>query len=96
MIPIIFGATFSLPLFGKDHLARAASSMAVTLCEPYRHSKRYKQMVEYYSWKLENRYQRNIAYKGFAVCHDAVVCWALAFQLLRMLQLAQHVFTVLK
>jgi hypothetical protein len=98
--------------------------------------------VEYYSWKLENRYQRNIAYKvgqdvcciskqrtctvtynfhvhlllstccpppmivhafalvcavqGFALCHDAVVCWALTFQFLRLLQLAQHVFTVLK
>lgn len=53
-------------------------------------------MVEYYSWKLENRYQRNIAYKGFALCHDAVVCWALTFQFLRLLQLAHHVFTVLK
>lgn len=45
MIPIMFGAAFSLPLFGKDHLTRAATSMAVSLCEPYRHSKRYHQMV---------------------------------------------------
>lgn len=35
----------------------------VSLCEPYRHTKRYRDMVEYYSWKLERRYSRNMAYK---------------------------------
>jgi tRNA threonylcarbamoyladenosine modification (KEOPS) complex Pcc1 subunit len=28
------------------------------------------------------------------MCNDAVVCWAATFQFLRLLQLAQHVMTV--
>lgn len=54
---------------GRDYLTRAATSMAVSLCEPYRHSRRYHQMVEYYSWKLERRYERNMAYKVSPLSH---------------------------
>lgn len=72
MFPILFGpAMFGFgPLMGRDYLTRAATSMAVCLCEPYRHrSRRYHQMVEYYSWKLERRYERNMAYKVRALSY---------------------------
>jgi hypothetical protein len=45
--------------------------------------------VSYYTWKLERRYERSISYKGWALCHDAIVWGAVLWQLLRLAHLAQ-------
>lgn len=39
---------------------------------------------------------RRLSVQSFALCHDAVVCWAVTFQFIRLLQLAQHLLTVFK
>ncbi|WIA20639.1 hypothetical protein OEZ85_005019 [Tetradesmus obliquus] len=67
--------------------------MAVSLCQPYRGSKRYKQMVDYYQWKLERRYERSMTYKSTAFCHDALVWWTVLYQLLRLAQLTESMMS---
>lgn len=92
--------------------------------------------VQYYTWKLEQRYERNTLYKvrtlaavdaaapagklcqhaaaaaaaaadvparppractqGWAFCHDAVVAWAVAWQLLRLAQLAEALLAAMR
>lgn len=71
MLPLMFsGLTFSVPLFGRDHLLRAANAMALTVCEPYRHSKRYKQMV---GWGVQLARQ-----PGWCITHIAPALTMLA------------------
>lgn len=80
--PGLFG--FSA-LFGRDPLTQTCHGMALSLCKPHRNSPRYKQMVAYYSWKLEKRYERSLAYKSWVLTHDAVLYYALILHLARAL-----------
>ena len=83
MLPI-----FPLPVMlvpgSRERLSRVTRSMATSLCSHRRGSPRYHDAVEYYSWKLEQRYARTAGFKVASLLHDSFFTYVALLQLLRL------------
>ena len=68
----------------RERLSRATRGMAKSLCRHRRGTARYKDAVDYYAWKLEQRYARTAGFKAAALLHDAFAMSVVVLQLLRV------------
>jgi hypothetical protein len=76
---------FPLPVLGsRERLSRVTRSMAKSLCSHRRGTARYRDAVDFYAWKLEQRYARTAGYQAAALLHDAFFTYVALLQLLRL------------
>ncbi|GBF87859.1 hypothetical protein Rsub_00571 [Raphidocelis subcapitata] len=75
-------------VFGGLQITRLSHSLAYTqalaICPHRKGTKRYKQFVEYYSWKLQKRNQRNGGVRFVGLAQELTVAWLVLRQMLRI------------